>query len=703
MFSKLVMQNAKKSRNENLIYFGTLVTAVVSFYIILSLENQSVIQYLKDFESDAVNKLFALMPILYGFALFLIFFLVLFANRYQLERRSKEFGLYMLMGMQPKNLFSLLFAESLFTSALALLLGLGGGVLLSEALSLTTSRLIGQGIIGHELSFSIQACIYTVLGFLFIQFLALMVLSKNLFHQELQTLLIGKVEEKQALGNEKNNWLTFLAGAFSLVVAYILIIRYFKWMNILMIGLAIILGIFGTYFVIRGLARILNGLALRKAGTQGLATFTIRQLQENITNHATAVTVASLLMMFSVVLLAEGASTILSSNQNLERESAVYDFTVVGEDVAIEAFLTSSEMAPYVDDLNPLEIGRYDSDLDFAWEGLRRDIVAHLPEGMSDPTISNVELYTTGPDQSEAENLLNRLAPRLRDFIIPASSYNRLLETADADVIELANNEVAVYYNPEFVVTAEDELLNDIFTEANAAKEPLLEIAGEPIHIVPDLTMKGLVVDRSITITVALVVSDVLYEEITSPSNRGIYWNFVLPPELKEAEGLMEPMKEASDLLASAGFQYESYLHNFGRHLFYVIAGSYTMLYLSFIFLIVGCTVLALQFLTQFKQTKRRYQTLSFLGAKQTQMVQSLKKQVRWYFLFPLIPALISGVIGIIAMNGYINFNVGFLPGNAQMLPFVLLMIFVFILVQWVYARAVFKAAYREIKQQEFK
>lgn len=703
MFSKLVMQNAKKSRNENFIYFGTLVTAVVSFYIILSLENQSVIQYLKDFESDAVNKLFALMPILYGFALFLLFFLVLFANRYQLERRSKEFGLYMLMGMQRKNLFALLFAESLFTSAFALLLGLGGGVLLSEALSLTTSRLIGQGIIGHELSFSIQACIYTTLGFLFIQFVALMMLSKNLFQQELQTLLIGKVEEKQALGKEKNNWLTFLTGVFSLVVAYILIIRYFKWMNILMIGLAIILGIIGTYFVIRGLARILNSLALRKAGTQGLATFTIRQLQENITSRATAVTVASLLMMFSVVLLAEGASTILSSNQNLERESAVYDFTVVGKDAAIEAFLTSDEMAPYVHDLNPLEIGRYDSDLDFAWEGLRQDIVAYLPEGISDPMISKVESYTTGPDQSEAENLLYRLAPRLTDFIIPASSYNSLLETANEDVIELENNEVAVYYNPEFVVAAEDELLNDIFAEAYAAKEPLLEIVGEPIHIVPGLTTKDLVVDRSITIMVALVVSDALYEEITSPINREIYWNFVLPPELKEAEGLMEPMKEASDLLASTGFQYESYLHNFGRHLFYIVAGSYTMLYLSFIFLIVGCTVLALQFLTQFKQTKRRYQTLSFLGAKQTQVVQSLKKQVRWYFVFPLIPALISGIVGIIAMKGYIRFNASFFPGIAEILPYVLLMILVFILVQWVYARAVFKAAYREIKQQEFK
>lgn len=703
MFSKLVIQNAKKSRNENLIYFATLVTAVASFYLILSLENQSVILYLKDFESHAVDQLFSLMPILYGFALFLLFFLVLFANRYQLERRSKEFGLYMLLGMQRKNLFSLLFAESLFTSALALLFGLGSGILLSEALSLTTSRLIGQGIIGHQLSFSIQACIYTTLGFLFIQFVALLLLSKNLFQEELQTLLVGTVEKKQDIGEERNNWLTFITGFLSLIVAYWLILRYFKLMNIPMIGLAIILGIFGTYFVIRGVSRLLNGLALRKAGAQGLATFTIRQLQENIANRATAVTVASLLLMFSVILLAEGASTIMTSNQDLTRESAVYDFTVLGEDAAVEAFLTSGEMETYVQDLNPLRIGRMDYELPKSWENLRARVAKHLPDGVADPTTSNTGSYSIGPEQSDAENLLNQMGSRIFGYIIPVSSYNDLLETAGVEPFVLAEDEVSIYFNPEFVVGNELELMNQVVTEALEEGESLLTFEDEEITIQPDLPSKGLVVDRTITIAMGLVVSDAIYERYSDPLNETIYWNFVLPTELKEAQGLMEPMKEASDLLATTEFQFESYLHNFGRHLFYVIAGSYTMLYLSFLFLIIGCTVLALQFLTQFKQTKRRYQTLSFLGAKQNQVTQSLKKQVRWYFLFPLIPALISGVVGIIAMKSYIQFNIDFFADIYTMLPFVIVMILVFILVQWIYARSVYKSAHREIRQQEFK
>lgn len=84
MFSKLIYRNAKRSRKENVIYFSTLITAVASFYIILSLGRQGVILFLKEFESDAVDKLLALIPIVYLFALFLLFFLILFANHYQL-------------------------------------------------------------------------------------------------------------------------------------------------------------------------------------------------------------------------------------------------------------------------------------------------------------------------------------------------------------------------------------------------------------------------------------------------------------------------------------------------------------------------------------------------------------------------------------------------------------------------------------------
>ncbi|QIK51911.1 ABC transporter permease [Jeotgalibaca porci] len=702
MFFNLVFRNAKRSRKENLIYFATLVTAVTSFYLILSLENQGVILYLKDFESEAVDRLFSLMPILYGFALFLLFFLVLFANRYQLDRRSKEFGMYLMMGMSQVRLFLLLLAESVLTSLLALGIGIGLGSLLAEIISLATSRLIGQGIIGHESSFSLLAVGYTILGFLAIQIVALLILAGSLSNRELDRLLYGQTAKKQNMGKTKNNWVTFTSGVLFLLGAYFLIIRYFWLVNIPMIALAVVLGIIGTILVIRGTARLLNAFALRDRNAKGLKNFTIRQLQENIANRATAITVSSILMMFSLILLAEGGSTIMSATEQLDRDAAVYDFTLQGDNPAIQSFLTSAEMTPYVSHLNPLELAYMDQDVSFEWEELRQLIVARLPEGMADPTIESPDSYSITEDQSAAENLLWILAGRMGGYLIRESNYNRLLEAAGEEPIQLKENELAVYMNSDYGFGAQP-LLEEIIKESATEQTAMGEIAGEPFYLVPGLPMKDLVTDRSITIMSGLVVPDAFFEAYTKPNSREIYWNFTMPEAIIAEKGLMVPMKEASELISKKGFTFESYLQNFGRQLFYIIAGSYTMLYLSFLFLIIGCTVLALHFLTQFKQTMRRYQTLAFLGAKREQMRQSIRKQITWYFLFPLVPALISGTVGIIAMKTYIRFNVEFLPSIMKMLPFVFLMISVFLLIQYIYAKAVYKTSTRELEQLNFK
>lgn len=190
MFFNLTWRNAKRSRSENLIYFLTMITAVAMFYIVLSLGQQDVIRFLSEIESDAVERLLTnLLPTVYLCALLFVFFLVVFANKYQLECRSRELGLYLMFGMTKIKLFIQIMTEGLITSFLALLGGLVCGGFLSEAISLTTARLVGHGIITHQLSFSVSAAIFTSLGFLIIQFVALFVLCGKLFRMEARDLL----------------------------------------------------------------------------------------------------------------------------------------------------------------------------------------------------------------------------------------------------------------------------------------------------------------------------------------------------------------------------------------------------------------------------------------------------------------------------------------------------------------------------------
>ena len=79
MFFKYIRRNYKRNYKENSIFFLSLVVAIVAFYVVLSLEKQDVITFLRGMESDAVNKLLGLIPAVYGFSLFLIFCLIYFA------------------------------------------------------------------------------------------------------------------------------------------------------------------------------------------------------------------------------------------------------------------------------------------------------------------------------------------------------------------------------------------------------------------------------------------------------------------------------------------------------------------------------------------------------------------------------------------------------------------------------------------------
>lgn len=196
MFFNLAWRNSKRSRNENLIYFLTMVTAVAAFYIVLSLGAQDVIRFLSSLESDAVERLLTnLLPTVYVCALLFVFFLVVFANKYQLECRSRELGLYLMFGMTKTRLFTQIMTEGLITSLVALLGGLICGGFLSEVISLATARLVGHGVIAHQSSFSLSAVFFTILGFLIIQCVALFILCGKLFKKEVHQLLYGEMEK----------------------------------------------------------------------------------------------------------------------------------------------------------------------------------------------------------------------------------------------------------------------------------------------------------------------------------------------------------------------------------------------------------------------------------------------------------------------------------------------------------------------------
>lgn len=165
MFSELIRRNSKRNRQENTLYFVTMILTVAAFYIILALDHQDVMIFLKEMERDAVNKLLMLIPILYVVSLCLLYFLVYFTDKYQMERRSHEFGTYVMLGMKKRSLFQMLFLEDLRNIVYALVIGIPGALLISELTSLITAKLAGFGILRHQFTFPVRLHCGRSLGF----------------------------------------------------------------------------------------------------------------------------------------------------------------------------------------------------------------------------------------------------------------------------------------------------------------------------------------------------------------------------------------------------------------------------------------------------------------------------------------------------------------------------------------------------------
>ena len=229
MFSELVKRNSRRSRRENGLFFTSLLIAIIAFYIILSLSHQDVMVFLQRMESNAVNRLLTLVPVLYGLTLFILFFLVYYANRFQLARRRHEFGVYLMLGMQRRKLFGMLLAEDLRSSLIALAIGLPAALLISEVISLVTARLVGLGIVGHRFALSLPAIGWTAVGFLAIKLLASLILSGKIVREEIGALLTETPE-----GTKKQRPAVVYAAALVLGIAllagaYTFAIRGYAW------------------------------------------------------------------------------------------------------------------------------------------------------------------------------------------------------------------------------------------------------------------------------------------------------------------------------------------------------------------------------------------------------------------------------------------------------------------------------------------
>lgn len=666
MFFDLVRRNSRRSRKENGLFFLSLLVSIVAFYIILSLSNQDVILFLRQMESDAVNHLLYMIPVFYGATLVILFFLVYFASKYQLERRSHEFGVYLMLGMRRSKLNLLLLAEDFVSSVLSLLIGIPIAVLLSEFISLVTVRLVGIGILGHQVTFSLQAVGWTVLGFLLIKLMAFVILSGRISCMELDKLLTPAPDGAKKQYSKRRYRMALIMGGLCLFVAYGLGISGAAWISIANMGLTLLTGMIGTFLLFFGLQRVLGRVAKQGAQKNGLSVFTFRQLQENIIYKYTSLAVSSLLILAALCCFGYGLALALHYGAS---SGHVLDYSFQGGDNVTEEL----QEAGVIQDFEQLFELRTSFGTEIDW---------------------NVdEIINCFSQQEDSDSKEFWISAFEYDglYLISLSGYNQLLHLTGEEPIVLEERQAVIYSYNSFINSSRVSWINKILSQ-----NPLtLQINREDYELNSGVYSTNIVTDRLLTFYLALIVPDEDFDRLTGGQGTS-YLNAVLDKDLVQENGLMQAIMQVNKKLDKTEIPYESYLQNMGRQLFYVVSSSYVTLYLAVIFLVIANTVLGVQFLMQQQKTGRRYHTLVRLGSSYETICDSAKQQIHWFFGLPMAVAVISSIFGVYTLVA------GILPSSLQEEKTILLwiavaLIFLLIVVEWLYQFLVIKTSNRYI------
>ncbi len=154
---KLSLRNAERQAQDYLVYFATMVMAAALIYVFNGLAFSNEVQRL--------SQALAPLPLVIVFASIVVVgifgWLVSYATRFMLTRRSRELGLYILSGITNNQVAWIFFLENLAVGVVSLFFGIALGGLLYQVMRAIVLSLFGLPY-HFALAFSVPAILLTV-------------------------------------------------------------------------------------------------------------------------------------------------------------------------------------------------------------------------------------------------------------------------------------------------------------------------------------------------------------------------------------------------------------------------------------------------------------------------------------------------------------------------------------------------------------
>ncbi len=656
LFVKLAYRNMKRSARDYLVYLLTMTVINALMYAFNSLIFQNGLRGY--FEVEGIMEV--MIGLATVFIVLIVAWLIHYMVGFMLEKRSDEFGIYLLLGMEKKDVSSLYLKENLMLGGISFLLGSLLGILFQQVVEAVMFAMVRMEYRLH-ISFHGRTALMTLACFAGCYLLALFRCRWKFRKMNIKGLMDAKRQNEEIKEGREG------ARRILLPVSVVFILVFWAWFERLqsVLGVSVFLvGLVVTiYLFYWGISAWLICYVRGRGALvyQGQNLFLLRQFAAKV--RTMQFTMGTLTSLFTLALIGASLALMFSDYENTVLEwKFPFDVQVYSKDVS-DNFKEELEMLERHTEVSSHYVYRIYTD-----------------KGRQANTwlLANLEAWGTmyqdragRPDKGKIEKMLLEGGVYYPyDTYMGISDYNCLREMLGYPKVSLEGTEYLVQVKPRLLGELQ-EIGKDLEIK-NASGDGFLSCKGvygeyfsqdghngaDYVIVVPDGVL-GRMEPFYSELVAAL--------EGTAPLGLGDRLAAAGGDRLPEFKWDSENgFCCGSDNIISAVLEHEV-RDNMIPEIKYMLASVIIPLfYIGIVYVCVAVTVLSVQQLSDSAKYKLRYGLLAKLGLEQAQIQRLVRRQLAAYYLCPaLLAIVISGkMILFVSRQFVIATGVPTMPGG---------------------------------------
>lgn len=632
MLFKLSFQNMKKSVKDYAVYFFTLILGVTLFYVFNAIESQSAMMQISERQEDILELLTTMLSSISVFVAAILGFLIIYANRFLMKRRSREFGLYLLLGMGKRKVSLILFFETVMIGLISIVMGLLIGVGLSQIMSILVADMFEVDLTAYRFVFSTSAARKTVLFFVIIYVVMILFNTISINKCRLIDLFYGgRRNETAKLKNPRLCTVVFVLAAGILGTAYYRVVAESVQLRQNEIILYIIMGCIGTFLFFWSVSGLLLQIisGAENIYYKDLNSFVFRQMSSKINTNVCSMTVICLMLFVTICVLASALNVRNSITANINE--------LAPADIELKKSMDRDASYGYTQQLDTKQM----TVLDFYTEqGL--DLTSHLKEWVNFPVWHDESCTlgsTLGDKLEQIQKRFIFLKYDMPEDIMRISDYNKVAALYGRETFSLEEGEYLIVSNFDSMIQVRNQSLAagehirlgqyDLKPAYPECQAGFIDISSQHINtgiiLVPDEMLGDAHV--AYDCVVGNYLTDIedeaaALEQEIEDINAAAYDTHIVPTLTTKNE-IRQNSSGLGALIAFVG------------------------LYIGLVFLIASSAVLALKELSESVDNIQRFQILRKLGADEGLIRRALFRQIGIFFMMPMLLALFHSIFGM--------------------------------------------------------